>query len=132
MTSEHPLQPTGLPRPHDRPTPDGLVIRAISAIGVEVPMTFALGTSAATITQAPLMLIDLETEQGITGRSYLFCYLRGVMPAIAKLLEEVSRLVQGEQVAPGHLWVKLARNFKLMGIHGIVRMAMSAVDVAAW
>ena len=46
-------------------------------------MTYVLGTSRGDVTKAPLLLIDLETEEGITGRSYLFCYLRGGMPAIA-------------------------------------------------
>jgi mandelate racemase len=48
-----------------------LTIRAIHSVGVEVPMTYALGTSRAVITKAPLLLIDLETEEGVTGRSYL-------------------------------------------------------------
>ena len=81
--------------------PDGRRLAApdasrIRAVGVEVPMTYALGTSRATITKAPLLLIDLETEEGVTGRSYLWCYLRGVMPAIASVLAEVERVVKGE------------------------------------
>ena len=53
----------------------GLTLRALKAIGVEVPMTYALSTRRATITRAPLLLIDLETEEGVTGHAYLFCYL---------------------------------------------------------
>ena len=49
-----------------------LTVRAISAVGVEVPMTFALGTSRGRITKAPLVLIDVKTAEGITGRSYLW------------------------------------------------------------
>ena len=51
-----------------------LTIRGVRTVAVEVPMRFALGTSAATIRAAPLLLIDLETEEGVTGRAYLFCY----------------------------------------------------------
>ena len=40
-----------------------LTIRAICCVGVEVPMTYALGTSRGTITKAPLLLIDLDTEE---------------------------------------------------------------------
>src|SRR6266481_431387 len=58
-----------------------LTIRAIRSIGVEVPMTYALGTSRGVITKAPLLLIDLETEEGVTGRSYLWCYFPAAMPA---------------------------------------------------
>ena len=51
-----------------------LTVRAISAVGVEVPMTYALGTSRGRITKAPLLLIDVETEEGVTGRAYLWSY----------------------------------------------------------
>jgi mandelate racemase len=109
-----------------------LTIRAIRSIGVEVPMTYALGTSRGVITKAPLLLIDLETEEGITGRSYLWCYFPAAMPAIAKILEEVARVVEGERVAPADLWSKLAERFALIGVQGLVRMAMAGFDVAAW
>jgi len=109
-----------------------LTIRAIRSIGVEVPMTYALGTSRGVITKAPLLLIDLETEEGVTGRSYLWCYFAAAMPAIAKILEEVARVVEGERIAPADLWSKLAERFALIGVQGIVRMAMAGFDVAAW
>src|SRR5437763_13442525 len=109
-----------------------LTVRSIRAVGVEVPMRLPLGTSAATIRAAPLLLIDVETEEGVTGRSYLFCYVRAAAPAIATLLAEVLRAVKGDRVAPAELWAKLARRFKLIGVQGIVRMAMSGFDVACW
>ena len=112
--------------------PPLLTIRAVRSVGVEVPMTYALGTSRGTITKAPLLLIDLETEEGVTGRSYLWCYFPAAMPAIAKILEEVERVVKGERVAPLDLWGKLAERFALIGVQGIVRMAMSGFDMAAW
>ena len=95
-------------------------------------MTYALGTSRGVITKAPLLLIDLETEEGVTGRSYLWCYFPAAMPAIAKILEEVARVVEGERLAPADLWSKLAERFALIGVQGIVRMALAGFDVAAW
>src|SRR6266699_6314145 len=112
--------------------PPLLTMRAIRSIGVEVPMTYALGTSRGVITKAPLILIDLETEEGVTGRSYLWCYFPAAIPAIAKILEEVARVVRGERLAPAELWSKLAERFALIGVQGIVRMAMAGFDVAAW
>src|SRR5882757_11378404 len=114
------------------PAPPHITVRAVRSVGVEVPMTYALGTSRGTITRAPLLLIDLETEEGITGRSYLWCYFPAAMPAIAKILEEVERVVKRERVAPLDLWGKLSERFALIGVQGIVRMAMSGFDVAAW
>jgi mandelate racemase len=109
-----------------------LTIRAVRSVGVEVPMTYALGTSQARITRAPLLLIDLETDEGITGRAYLFCYLRAAAPAMAAMLDEIGRMVAGDRVVPAQLWGKLAQRFMLIGVQGIVRMAMAGLDVAAW
>jgi mandelate racemase len=109
-----------------------LTIRAVRSVGVEVPMTHALATSQARITKAPLLLIDLETEEGITGRAYLFCYLRAAAPAMAAMLEGIGGMVAGDRVLPEELWGKLAKRFMLIGVQGVVRMAMAGLDVAAW
>ena len=114
------------------PAQPALTISAIRSVAVEVPMTYALGTSRGTITKAPLLLIDLETEEGVTGRAYLWCYFPAAMPAIASILGEVERVVRGERVAPLDLWGKLAERFALIGVQGIVRMAMAGFDMAAW
>ena len=107
-----------------------LKIRNIRAVPVRVPMTYVLGTSAQAVREAPLLLVDVETEEGVTGRSYQFCYLPAAAPAIATMLEEVLRTVRGDPVAPPELWAKLARRFMLIGVQGIVRMAMASFDVA--
>jgi mandelate racemase len=77
-------------------------------------------------------LIDVETEEGVTGHAYLFCYLAAAAPAIAGLLGEVQRIAKGERIAPAELWAKLARRFMLIGVQGIVRMAMAGFDIACW
>jgi mandelate racemase len=109
-----------------------LTVRAIRSVAVEVPMTYALGTSRGRITRAPLLLIDLETAEGVTGRAYLWSYFRQAMPAIASILAAIEDSIGGERVAPGALWHKLAERFALIGVQGIVRMAMAGFDVACW
>jgi mandelate racemase len=118
-----------MPNPPKMPR---LTVRAIRAVPVEVPLNFELGTSADAIRAAPLLLIDLETKEGVSGRSYLFCYLRAATPAIISLLGEVERQAKDHAVIPSELWAKLARRFKLIGVQGVVRMAMSAFDTACW
>jgi mandelate racemase len=109
-----------------------LTVRNLSAVAVEVPMTYTLGTSRTAVTKAPLLLIDLDTEEGITGRSWLFCYLPAAAPGIVRMLEEVLAATRGERIAPAALWTKLATRFTLIGVQGIVRMAMSGFEVACW
>jgi len=109
-----------------------LTIRAIRSTAVEVPMRHVLGTSQAVVRAAPLLLIDVETEEGITGHAYLFCYVRAAAVGIAAILAEVQEQVRGQTVAPHDLWSKLARRFTLIGVQGQVRMALSGFDVACW
>ena len=109
-----------------------LTVRAVKATPVEVPLNFVLGTSQQALRQVPLLLIDLETEEGITGRSYLFCYLRAAQPAIMSLLGEIESLAKGQPADPEALSVRLARRFTLIGVQGIVRMALAGFDVACW
>jgi mandelate racemase len=113
-------------------TPPSLTFHSVHSIAVEVPTTYALGTSRGVITKAPLLLIDLETEEGISGRSYLWGYFPAAVSAITKILEEVARTVKGERLAPVDLWSRLSERFALIGVQGIVRMAMAGFDVAAW
>jgi mandelate racemase len=109
-----------------------LTVRAIRATAVEVPMKHVLGTSAAVVRSAPLLLVALDTEEGVTGHAYLFCYLPASAPGIAAILAEIERCTKGDRVAPADAWKKLAKRFTLIGVQGIVRMAMAAFDVACW
>ena len=54
--------------------PDRLTLRDIGCRAVRVPLVFTLGTSAAIVRAVPLLLVDLSTEEGPVGRTYLFCY----------------------------------------------------------
>ena len=118
-----------MPQKFDLPP---LTIRAVSAVGVEVPMSFALGTSRGRITKAPLLLIDVETAEGVTGRAYLWSYFPRAMLAIASLLQEVEDRTRGRPIVPAELWSNLAERFALIGVQGIVRMAMAGFDIACW
>ena len=109
-----------------------LKVRAVRATAVEVPMRHVLGTSAAVVRAAPLLLVDVETEEGVTGHAYLFCYLRAAAPAIAAFVAEIEALERGKAVDPAAAWARLAKRFTLIGVQGTVRMAMAAFDVACW
>ncbi|HTH96371.1 MAG TPA: enolase C-terminal domain-like protein [Stellaceae bacterium] len=107
-------------------------LRSVRTRGVRVPLTFALGTSAAVVTAVPLLLVDLETEAGMTGRSYLFCYTPSGARAIAGHIHEAVELVRGEPTTALDLARRLQRRFALLGVTGTVRMALSALDMALW
>jgi mandelate racemase len=109
-----------------------LTIRSIRSRAVSVPMRFALGTSAQAVRAAPLLLVDLETEEGITGRTYLFCYMPLGAVLVARVLNEAVRAIKGERIESTKIAAKLARHFRLIATSGIIGLAVSAIDVACW
>jgi mandelate racemase len=107
-------------------------IRAIKVRAVAAPMRRPLATSTGALSVAPLLLVDLETDGGIVGRSYLFGIGRHNLAPIAKLLEAMAEMVKGDEVAPFDLERKLRAKYTLLGVHNIVLFAMSGIDMAAW
>jgi len=109
-----------------------LTVRAIRTTPVEVSPNFILGTSVGAIGQVPLLLVDVDTDEGMTGHSYMFCHMRSVAVAVTALLGEVEGVVKGGKADPPALWAKLMRRFTLIGVQGVLRMAISSFDVAFW
>src|SRR5258705_1610925 len=109
-----------------------LTIRAVRTTAVHVPMKRALGTSERRMEIAPLVLIDVDTEEGITGRAYVFCYLPAATDAVEAIVREAAGHVKGDRIEPVALRAKLARHFRLLGVHGIVTMALAGLDGACW
>jgi mandelate racemase len=107
-------------------------IRSLQVRAVAAPMRRPLATSTGALRVAPLLLVDLKTDAGIVGTSYLF----GINPAhlrpIAALLEAMAGMVAGEALAPLEIERKLRARYTLLGIHNIVLFAMSGIDMAAW
>lgn len=116
------------------PAGDGgqLTVRSVDATLVLVPMQRALGTSVTRITEAPLLLIDMHTREGVTGRTYLFCYLESAGRAALALLRDVDAVLAGTPAAPAAVRRALESRFKLLGITGLVSAVMAGVDAACW
>ena len=113
-------------------SPPPLTLRTIAATPVLVPMRRTLGTSVMQVKQAPLLLIDLQTEEGVTGRAYLFCYLDAAGPAAAALVRDCSAFLAGKSAAPDAVRAALETRFKLIGLRGITAMVAAGIDMACW
>jgi mandelate racemase len=107
-------------------------LRSLTSRGVLVPLRFMLGTSAAVVRSAPLLLVDLVTDDGITGHAYAFSYRPSGARAMAAHLAEAFDLLVGGSVTPYDAARVLSRQFALLGVTGAVRMALSLFDMAIW
>ena len=109
-----------------------LALRSITATPVLVPMKRPLWTSVQALRAAPLLLIDLQTEEGIVGRSYLFCYLGAAAKGIAAIVDDLSTRWRGRALVPATLRKDFADYSRLIGQRGIVSMAGAGIDMAVW
>jgi mandelate racemase len=112
---------------------DGLLtIRKVTARAVVAPLQRPIRTAVGTIPSAPLVLIDIATEQGIEGRAYLFGYMPAVLVPLVRLLETIGETLIGKPIVPAALQQKFDRHFRLLGWEGLVGMAVGGLDMAFW
>ena len=109
-----------------------LTIRKVTARAVAAPLPRPIRTAVGTIPNAPLVLIDVATAEGIDGCSYIFCYTPATLLPIVRLLETVGETLVGKPVAPVALLREFDRSFRLLGWEGLVGMAVGGLDMALW
>jgi len=84
------------------------------------------------VTQAPLLLIDLTTDEGIVGRSYLFGYHAFTLAPLRELVVALGEIVKGNVLAPVELDKTMRSRMTLFGTRGLQGVAVAGVDMAAW
>jgi mandelate racemase len=65
-----------------------------------VSLRSPLQTGGGLVRTAPLVLVDLETEQGVTGRAYVFVSTSLALGPVAALVAGLGEALRGMPVAP--------------------------------
>ena len=108
------------------------IIRSVKARAVVAPISRPVKNAFGVIEAAPLVLIDVVTDQGVTGHSYIFAYTKLTLAPLVHLIEEIGRDLTGKAIAPFDLMVAMDAKFRLLGWQGLVGMAVSGLDMAFW
>lgn len=109
-----------------------LTIRGLRTQAVNVPLKRPLQTSGGLVKTAPLVLIDLETKEGITGCSYVFCYTPVALKPVTQLISNLEDVVRDRVLAPFEIERGLQGRFRLLGTQGLAGIALAGIDMAAW
>jgi mandelate racemase len=109
-----------------------LTFKSLRVTPVSVPLSNPVRTASGTMTEAPLALIDILSEEGVEGRTYLFTYTPLVLKPICQLLENLAPLLQGTSLSPLNVERTLGARFRLLGSTGLVGMALAGIDMAVW
>jgi len=109
-----------------------LKITNLRARAVAAPMKRPPMSASGAIGNAALVLVDLETDGGITGRTYLFAFMPSMLKPTVECVEALGDLLRGDEVAPLAIDAKLRKRFTILDVHGILGQALAGVDMAAW
>jgi mandelate racemase len=109
-----------------------LTFRSIRARGVVLKLRRPIVARIMTIAEWPLILIDLETEEGITGRSYVGPYDARFTRYLLPVIRDFGELFKGRPVAPAQMYERARKSLHLLGYSGISMVAVSGLDMAAW
>jgi mandelate racemase len=109
-----------------------LTLRSIIARPLVLQLKRPLVARIATMTQWPVILIDLATEEGVVGRAYLEPYLVKSMRYLVPALEDLGDALKGRRVAPFELYDAARRSLHFVGYGGLAAIAVAGLDMAAW
>lgn len=98
---------------------------------VHVPMP-PHRTASGVITVSPLVLLSVQTDEGVQGHSITFTYTPAALKPTADLMRNFAPLLESEALAPAAVSDKLHGRFKLLGTQGLVGMALAGIDMALW
>src|SRR5467141_224565 len=109
-----------------------LTFKSIRARAVVLKLKRPVVARIATITEWPLILIDLITDEGIVGRSYLEPYTIKTMGYLIPALQDFGAMLKGRRVAPIELYDLARKSLHFVGYQGLSMIAVSGLDMAAW
>jgi mandelate racemase len=109
-----------------------LTFRNISATPIVVKLKRPVVARIATITDWPLILIDLHTEEGVVGRSYLEPYTTKTLKYLIPALYDLGDMFKGRKFSPFELYDLARKSLHFVGYQGQSMVVVSGLDMAAW
>jgi len=109
-----------------------LTIRALRARGLNPKLSRPIETASGVMNSAPLVLIDVLTQEGIMGSSYIRCYTPLALQSLVHLVANCEELLRDQTAAPATVERKLQQHFRLLGTQGLLGMVLAGIDMALW
>ena len=77
-----------------------LTLRNVELRALSVPLKRPIVSKVGLFDRWPLILIDLHTEEGIVGRSYLELYLERSVSYLIPAIRDLAEVRKGRPIAP--------------------------------
>jgi len=109
-----------------------LTLKSVRARPVVVPLKRPVVSKVGLFQDWPLILIDLYTNEGVVGHSYLAPYIKQSVRYIVPAIEDLAQAAKGQPVAPFDGYRRGVGSLHLVGREGVSLIAVSGLDMAAW
>src|SRR5258708_35367043 len=109
-----------------------LVIREIRARPVVAPLPRPVRTASGDVLNAPLLLIDVLTDAGVTGRAYAFAYTPLTLRSLAQFVRDITPELVGKSVSPRARMRQLEERLKVVGWEGFAGMVGGTLRMGLW
>ena len=109
-----------------------LTLKSLNARPLMLPLKRPVVARIATIESWPVILIDLETEEGISGRAYLEPYIPKSMKYLVPALHDMGDMLKGQRVAPVEFFQAAQNSLHFVGYEGLSMITASGLDMVAW
>ena len=111
---------------------ESLTLKSIQARPVVLKLKRPASARIATFADWPLILIDLYTEEGVIGRSYLEPYIHRSMRYVIPALHDLGEMLKGRRLAPIEFYEAGRKSLHFVGYEGMAMIAVAGIDMAAW
>ena len=109
-----------------------LTLRSVDVRPVLIPLKRPVVSKVGRFDHWPMILIDLLTEEGIVGRSYLEPYLKQSLRYIIPAIQDLAAARKGQPVRPLDDFQTGRKALNLVGYEGVTMIAVAGLDMAAW
>ncbi len=109
-----------------------ITLKKIKCRVVSTPLPRVIVGKVGRFTHWPLILIDLETTEGVVGQCYLEPYVEKLAKPIVGAIEAIFSMYEGRKIGPFDLYEGAMKTLHLNGREGITVIALSGVDMAIW
>lgn len=109
-----------------------LTLKSVRARPVVVPLKRPVVSKVGLFRDWPMILIDLYTNEGVVGHSYLEPYLKQSMRYIIPAIEDLAEAAKGQPLAPFDAYRRGIGSLHLIGREGVSMIALSGLDMAVW
>ena len=109
-----------------------LTLESIRVRAVVVPLKRPVVSKVGLFQDWPLILIDLYTNEGVVGHSYLEPYIKQAVRYIIPAIQDLGEAAKGQPLAPFDTYRRGIGSLHLVGREGVSLIAVSGLDMAAW